>query len=163
HVDRHLSESGGTSGRVAFGGSMRNLPFAFGTSFLLALLTWLLLRGIDVNAASYADILRAFDNYALAEASLHRDVLQARAGLLRNYDNFNTNTRAMEDAVARLRLHAKVDGLDMKPLDRLGAAVVEQETLLERFKTSNALLQNSLSYVGLLSTNPEFLAHEVRL
>lgn len=142
---------------------MRNLPFALGVSFLLALLTWLLLRGIDTNAAAHAGILRAFDDYALAEASLHRDVLQARAGLLRNYDNFNANARAMEDAVTRLRLHAIAEGLDMKPIDRLAAAVVEQEALLERFKSSNALLQNSLSYVGLLSTSPEFLAREVRL
>jgi len=142
---------------------MRNLPFALGVSFLLALLTWLLLRGIDTNAATYAVILRAFDDYALAEASLHRDVLQARAGLLRNYDNFNGSARSMEDAVSKLRLHAKAEGLDTKPIDRLAAAVIEQEALLERFKTSNALLQNSLSYVGLLSTSPEFLAHEVRL
>ena len=65
---------------------MRNLPFALGVSLLLALLTWLLLRGIDTNAPAYASTLRAFDDYALAEASLHRDVLQARAGLLRDYD-----------------------------------------------------------------------------
>src|SRR5215467_13173720 len=108
---------------------MRNLPFALGISLLLALLTWLLLRGIDTNAAAYAEALRAFDDYALAEASLHRDVLQARAGLLRNYDNFDANARAMEDAVARLRLYAKAEGLDMNPIDRLAAAVVDQETL----------------------------------
>jgi hypothetical protein len=38
---------------------------------LLALLTWLLLRG-----TAYAVTLRDFDDFALAEASLHRDVLQ---------------------------------------------------------------------------------------
>jgi signal transduction histidine kinase len=142
---------------------MRNLPFVLGVSFLLALLTWLLLRGIDTNVPAYAVTLRAFDDYALAEASLHRDVLQARAGLLRNYDTFATDAQAMEDAVARLRSHAQAESLDMGPTNRLAAAVIEQESLLERFKTSNALLQNSLSYVGLLSTSPEFLAHEVRL
>jgi signal transduction histidine kinase/CheY-like chemotaxis protein len=41
--------------------------------------------------------------------------------------------------------------------------VAQQEDLMERFKTSNALLQNSLSYVGLLSTSPAFLAQDVRL
>ena len=56
---------------------MRYLPFALGVSLLLALLTWLLLRGIDTSAQAYALTLRAFDDYALAEASLHRDVLQA--------------------------------------------------------------------------------------
>ena len=142
---------------------MRNLPFLLGVPLLLALLTWLLLRGIDTNAPAYAVTLHAFDDYALAEASLHRDVLQARAGLLRNYDTFTTDEQAMEDALARLRSHAQAEGLDMRPIGQLIAAVSEQEALLERFKTSNALLQNSLSYVSLLSTSPEFLAHDVEL
>jgi signal transduction histidine kinase len=142
---------------------MKNLPVTLGFSLLLALLTWLLLRGIDRNAPVYAETLRAFDNYALAEASLHRDVLQARAGLLRDYDTFVSAAQAMEDAVTRLRSHAQTEGLDARPIDRLAAAVVLQEELMERFKTSNALLQNSLSYVGLLSTSPAFLAHDVQL
>ena len=85
---------------------MRNLAGALGISLLLALLTWLLLRGIDTNAPAYAMTLRAFDDYALAEASLHRDVLQARAGLLRDYDSLNDAARAMEGAVTRLRSYA---------------------------------------------------------
>ena len=108
--------SGGAAGRHRttrrHGASMRNLPGALGVSLLLALLTWLLLRGIDTNAAAYAVTLRAFDDYALAEASLHRDVLQARAGLLRDYDTFTSAAQAMEDAVARLRSHARTEGLD---------------------------------------------------
>jgi signal transduction histidine kinase/ActR/RegA family two-component response regulator len=142
---------------------MRNLPFALGVSLLLVLLTWLLLRGIDTNAPAYASTLRAFDDYALAEASLHRDVLQSRAGLLRDYDTFTSAARAMEDAVSRLRSYARAEGLDAKPVDRLSEAVIEQEELMERFKTSNALLQNSLSYVGLLSTSPAFLAQDAQL
>ena len=83
-----------------------------GCSLLLALLTWLLLRGIDTNAPAYAVTLRAFDDYALAEASLHRDVLQARAGLLRDYDTLVKACEAMEDAVTRLRSHAQAEGLE---------------------------------------------------
>ena len=142
---------------------MKNLPFAIGVSLLLALLTWLLLRGIDTNAPAYASTLRTFEDYALAEASLHRDVLQARAGLLRNYDAFTVAMRAMEDAVAQLRSHALNEHLDARPVERLAALVAQQEELMERFKTGNALLQNSLSYVGLLSTSPAFLAHDTQL
>jgi len=142
---------------------MRNLPSALGFSLLIALLTWLLLRGIDTNAPAYAMTLRAFDDYVLAEASLHRDVLQARAGLLRDYDSFVSAAQAMQDAVNRLRSHAQTEGLDVRPVDRLAAAVVQQEDLMERFKTSNALLQNSLSYVGLLSTSPAFRANDAQL
>jgi signal transduction histidine kinase len=142
---------------------MKNLPFALGVSLLLALLTWLLLRGIDTNAPAYASTLRTFDDYALAEASLHRDVLQARVGLLRDYDTLVSAAQAMDDAVGRLRSHARRERLDPKPVERLAAAVAQQEELMEHFKTSNALLQNSMSYVGLLSTSPAFLAQHMQL
>ena len=108
-------------------------------------------------------MLRAFDDFALAEASLHRDVLQARAGLLRNYDTLVKAVQAMQDAVTRLRSYAQTEGLDAGPADRLAAAVAQQEELTERFKSNNALLQNSLSYVGLLSTSPAFGAQDAQL
>ena len=96
---------------------------------LLVLLTWLLLRGIDTRAPAYA-------------ASLHRDILQARAGLLRNYDSMGKTLDAMEKAVVGLRSHAQAEGLDPEPADCLAAIVAQQENLTERFKSSNALLQN---------------------
>ena len=142
---------------------MRLLPAALAVLLLLALLTWLLLRGIDTNAPGYAVTLRAFDDFALAEASLHRDVLQARAGLLRSYDSLVTASKAMEDAVTRLHSYAQTEGLDAGPANRLAAAVAQQEELTERFKSNNALLQNSLSYVGLLSTSPAFGAQDAQL
>jgi hypothetical protein len=123
-----------------------------GYFLLLALLTWLLLRGIDTNAPAYAVTLKAFDDFALAEASLHRDVMQARAGL----NTLGKAVEAMEDAVTRLRSHAQAEGLEAESVDRLATTVALQEELTERFKSSNALLQNSLSYVGLLSTSPTF-------
>jgi signal transduction histidine kinase len=142
---------------------MRLLSGALGVLLLLALLTWLLLRGIDTNAPGYAATLRTFDDFALAEASLHRDVLQARAGLLRDYDTLVKAVEAMQDAVSRLRSHAQTEGLDVGPADRLAATVSQQEELTERFKSGNALLQNSLSYVGLLSTSPGFVAQDAQL
>jgi signal transduction histidine kinase len=142
---------------------MKLLSGTLGVLLLLALLTWLLLRGIDTNAPAYAVMLRTFDDFALAEASLHRDVLQARAGLLRNYDPLIKAMEAMEDAVTRLRSYAQTEGLDVGPTDRLAATVAQQEELTERFKSSNALLQNSLSYVGLLSTSPAFGAQDAQL
>ena len=142
---------------------MRLLSGALGVLLLLALLTWLLLRGIDTNAPAYEVALRTFDDFALAEASLHRDVLQARAGLLRDYDTLVKAVEAMQDAVSRLRSHAQTEDLDVGPADRLAATVSQQEELTERFKSSNALLQNSLSYVGLLSTSPPFGAQDAQL
>jgi signal transduction histidine kinase len=130
------------------------LPGAVGVLLLLTLLTWLLLRGIETNAAAYAETLQAFDDFTLAEASLRRDVMQARAGLLGNYDTLSKGLEAMEDAIARLRFHATRENIDAESINRLATMVGLEEELTERFKSSNALLQNSLSYVGLLSTSP---------
>ena len=142
---------------------MRALLGAVGVLSLLALLTWLLVRGIDTGAPAYAATLRAFDDFALAEASLNRDVLRARASLLHDYDPFAQDVEAMEDAVARLRSNAQAAGIDAAPADRLAATVAQQEELTERFKSNNALLQNSLSYVGLLSASPAFEARDAQL
>jgi signal transduction histidine kinase len=142
---------------------MRLWPGAVGVLLLLALLTWLLLRAIDTNAAAHAVTLQALDDFALAQASLHRDVLQARAGLLRDYDALAKAVQAMEDAVERLRARALAEGLDPEAVERLAATAAEQEDLTERFKSSNALLQNSLSYVGLSSTSGVFGALDAQL
>ena len=132
------------------------LALAAGGALLLALLTWLLLRGIDTNASAFADTQQAFDDFALAEASIGRDVLQARAGLLGNYDVLVEAEAAMDRAVSRIRLQVEAEHLDQKPVERLAAAVEQYEDLTERFKSGNALRQNSLAYVGQLSTNPAF-------
>ena len=90
--------------------AMRLWPGAVGVLLLLLLLTWLSLRGTDTNAPAYAATLQALDDFALGEASLHRDVLRARAGLLRDYDPLVAAERAMDDAVARLRSYARAKG-----------------------------------------------------
>ncbi len=136
---------------------MRLLPGAVAACLLLALLTWLLVRGISTGSAEYSTALRTLDDFALAEASLHRDVLLARAGLLQDYDPVNAAMAQINSAVARLRLEALEEGLGAAPVERLAAATRREEELTERFKTDNALLRNSLSYVGLLSTNPDFV------
>ena len=130
---------------------------------LLGLLSWLLLREIDTDAPAHAAIQRTLDDLALAEAELQRDVLRARAGLLRNYDPIVDAVEEMERAAARLRAQALAEGVAGAPAERLVAVVAEQAQLVERFKSGNALLQNSLAYVGLLSTSPSFAVQDTQL
>jgi PAS domain S-box-containing protein len=132
------------------------LALAAGGALLLALLSWLLLRSIDTNASAFADVQRAFDDFVLTEASIGRDVLQARAGLLGNYDVLVEAEAGMDRAVSRIRLWVEAEHLDPKPIERLAAVVGQYEDLTERFKSGNALLQNSLAYVDQLSTDPAF-------
>src|SRR5882757_5951737 len=130
---------------------------------LLALLTWLLVRGIGTDAAVYSTTLRIFEDFALAEASLDRDVLQARAGLLTNYDPLVRSSEQITAAVSELRTQVASEGLGTAPVDRLAAATKVEEKLTERFKSDNALLRNSLSYVGHLSTSLGFNDQNFRL
>jgi hypothetical protein len=82
------------------------VSLAAGGVLLLALLAWLVLRGINTNASAFAETQRALDDFALAEASIGRDVLQARAGLLGNYDFLVEAEEAMENAVSRIKSRA---------------------------------------------------------
>jgi hypothetical protein len=130
---------------------------------LLALLTWLLVRGTVTDAAAYSTTLRIFNDFALAEASLDRDVLRARAGLLMDYDPLVRSSDERDAAVSQLRAQAAAEGLDEGPVDHLAAAIKIEETLTERFKSDNALLRNSLSYVTRLSASPGFHDRDLRL
>ena len=130
---------------------------------LLALLTWLLVRGIVTDAAAYSTTLQTFDDFALAEASLHRDVLRVRAGLLTDYDPLVRSSEQRDAAVSQLRAEAASEGLDLGPVDRLAAAIRIEEKLTERFKSDDALLRNSLSYVSLISASPGFHDRDSRL
>ncbi|WP_276120116.1 two-component system VirA-like sensor kinase [Pararhizobium qamdonense] len=91
--------------------------------------------------------LRAVD---VNHASLQRDVLQARAGLLRNFDPLVTPIRTLHATVSRLGMLFPESGVETPSalsdeLSKLSSSIDRDEELVEEFKTKNALLQNSLS------------------
>jgi signal transduction histidine kinase/CheY-like chemotaxis protein len=129
---------------------MKLTPTAAAVPVLLLLLTWLLLRGMDPEAELFDRALQALDNFKLAESSLHRDILSARAGLLRNYDPLVREVKALQDALGRLR-EAGPAGAETAAIGQLATLTNRQEELTEQFKTDNALLQNSLASFSLLS------------
>jgi len=67
---------------------MKVAPAAVATPLLLVLvlLTWFSVRALDTDAELYDQALAALDQFTTVENALNRDVLSARAGLLRNYD-----------------------------------------------------------------------------
>ena len=82
---------------------------------LLAVLTWLLVRSVVTDAAAYSTTLRTFNDFALAETSLHRDVLRARAGLLTNYDPLVRSSEQIDAADLAASCAGCVKGLDAGP------------------------------------------------
>src|SRR6202035_1381236 len=110
---------------------------AAAVSVLLVLLTWLSFRAIDTDAERYDRALKALDRFAIMEIALHRDVLSARAGLLRNYDPLVREVNALHESLGRLRNNASGDAEEAAAIDRFATAVTRQEELTEQFKSDN--------------------------
>jgi signal transduction histidine kinase len=131
---------------------MRIAPVAAAIPILLLLLTWLSFRAINRDAELFDHALGALDRFAVIESALQRDVLSARVGVLRNYDPLVRETQDLDSSLLQLREASVVDPGAAATLARLAASIVSQQTLVEQFKSNNALLQNSLAYFGLYST-----------
>jgi signal transduction histidine kinase len=123
---------------------------------LLIALTYLLVQGAAPDAARHERTLDALRTVILYNAALQRDVLRARAGLLRSYDplvrsieNLNDATQTLPAArdIASGGARAEID----QGIADVVAAVRDEETLVEAFKSDNALLQNSLNYFNYMS------------
>ena len=82
---------------------------------------------------------------ALADRSVERDVLSARAGLFKNYDSVTNNTllasAAADELVTLTRGQGELSARTQALADRIRA----REDVVEQFKTDNALVQNALT------------------
>ena len=131
---------------------MRATPVVVAVTLLVLLLTWLSLSAVNSGAERFDVALREMDHFQMLEAALARDVLSTRAGVLRNYDPLGREMDALTASVARLRQIEATDTVTISAIDHLTAAVTLQEQLVEQFKSDNALLQNSLAYWALFSS-----------
>ncbi len=129
-------------------------------ALLAALLTWLMINGKGELDADHLRTQRSVDALALAESRLQHDVLRARTGLLRNYDPIVAHVREMEEALAGLRA---ASGQDDPAMRALTEAIAREAQMAERFKTGNALVQNSIAYFDSLSDRLSDTDVDVRL
>ena len=127
---------------------------------LVGLLTWLLVRSFEPHDADLVEMRRALDMLALNDSLLHGNVLKARTGLLHDYDPLVRDVENMRASIARLRSY---DWDTSAPIRDIEDAFEEEESLVELFKTDNALLQNSLAYFDLLSDRVAEPGGDIRL
>ena len=76
---------------------MRVMPAAAAVPLVLGLLTWLSFRAINTDEERFDRALGALDRFAMVESALQRDVLSARAGMLRNYDPLVREVTALNE------------------------------------------------------------------
>jgi signal transduction histidine kinase len=131
---------------------MKMTPVVVFVSFLLLLLTWLLLSGLNLNSTRFDRELLALDDFSRFERALNREVLTARAGLSRNYDALARLSDAYDSSLSRLRDAAGPDSDESAAVEALAVRARQQQDLIERFKSRNALLRNSFLYFGIFST-----------
>jgi signal transduction histidine kinase len=132
---------------------MRIAPSALlAVPLLLLLLTWLSSGAVNADAEMYDQALQKLDWMAVAESALQKDVLMARAGTLRNYDPLVREIADLYGIVGQMHCIASPGARTGPAINALAVSIRRQEELIERFKTENALLQNSLAYFGLFGT-----------
>jgi signal transduction histidine kinase len=133
---------------------MRAAPTASVVACLVLLLTWLSFRAANPEAEMFDRALAEIDRFAMLENALLRDVFAARSGMLRNYDPLVHETNSLRDSLDRLRNVSSIDAQTDVAVDRLAGLVDRQNELVERFKSENALLHNSLSFFVRFSAHP---------
>ncbi|MGO6694929.1 DAHL domain-containing protein [Rhizobium johnstonii] len=110
---------------------------------------------------THQSVLMTFRQLHVDQASLQRDVLQIRAGLLTNYDTLVSSVVALHRDLDDLRRLVEKSNMfeDVamnQQIELLRGNIQSEEESVEEFKTRNALLHNSYRIFGhLLSADPE--------
>lgn len=125
---------------------------------LIVVLSWLSMRAINPDEERFDRALAETARFARVEGDLHRDVLSARAGLLRNYDPLVQETDALDASLSRLSAIVGTDSTAAGAIHRLAATLGREEEWIEQFKSNDALLHNSLAFFVLLSSELSSLA-----
>jgi signal transduction histidine kinase len=134
---------------------MKAAPAAAIVVVLVGLLTWFSLHAFNPEAELFDQALAELNRFDLIENALYRHVFAARTGMLRNYDPLVGDIDALRDSLQRLRDTQATDTAAIATSGRLASSIERQEELVERFKTQNALLQNSLSFFGRFGVHPQ--------
>jgi serine phosphatase RsbU (regulator of sigma subunit) len=131
---------------------LRWLAFV-GTAFLVAVgasgALYARSRGADFRRHALA--IATLGDIRRADELLSKQVLEARFGLLNQYDSLNTTevelTRSGEELRRRIDAVVGMVPALASTLDQLDAAIAEQRQTVERFKAENSILKNSVYYL----------------
>ncbi|MGA1802837.1 two-component system VirA-like sensor kinase [Rhizobium sp. HT1-10] len=133
--------------------SLAGQPWLIVSVTMAAVLFAVLATGRGPDRETHEATLTALRAVDINDASLQRDVLQSRYGILQDYDPIVASIVNLHRTIINLRsLLNESDTSGDKQLstllDSLDQSVGQNEEVVERFKTQNSLLQNSLQIFG---------------
>jgi len=120
----------------------------------LCLLLWMIAAPVPSDQRWTQQADSALNDYALADRALQRDLLTARAGLWRNYDCLTQDSDAIRTASLTFLHLAQGHARLLGTARALALDSEQRENLTEEFKSTNALLQNSLARLASASMAP---------
>jgi signal transduction histidine kinase/CheY-like chemotaxis protein/HPt (histidine-containing phosphotransfer) domain-containing protein len=130
----------------------RRVSLSFVLPTLALALTYLFVQARTVNIDTHGEVIEALRRVKQLDAVLDREVLQARFHLLSTYDPLVATLDAQRGVERDLRSgpsaiagkgHWTID----RALDAYAGTVQEKETLVDEFKSHNAILEISLRYL----------------
>ena len=121
----------------------------------VSLLTFLFVQQKPVDSGRHNQVMREFQLMERLDAEINADLLSSRYDLLRSYDPFVKKLDELRQADARLQLipalMSRRGRERMAPLlARESGVISEKAQRVERFKSQNAVLKNSLRYFPVL-------------
>lgn len=131
---------------------MRQLPMkALFWLAALGLLGWLYVKSTQINIPLHLRIVQHFEQLHQQDARLNQFVLQSRYGQLKNYDPLvDTEKHILKllEAIGgdKPELFSQGESSIQRSYMRYQASFKAKFELIERFKSHNAVLRNSLSY-----------------
>jgi signal transduction histidine kinase len=131
---------------------MRWLPMGGLALVLATILVWLYARAPQHDTAAYLSNVAMLRQFKQIDAQWELDVLKARNGLATDYDALVDPLLSLTRLQQKLRTqvgvepHAEADALAAVE-DALAQAVQQKAQVIERFKSHNSILRNSLAFL----------------
>ena len=121
-------------------------------SGVVLLLVFLLWKSQAVDNDTHGHFTEALHQLKQLDVNLNQDLLKIRNGLLANYDSITETLDKIKDIRERLtQFPSFIDRQGRSELSNLlmlhAQALTDKEDTIERLKTSNAALKNSLDYL----------------
>jgi len=123
----------------------------------LLIMSFLYTKTQSIDIDKHNRIIDRISQFKQIDAILNRHILEIRLGLLPYYDTTVSNISRLQQLQAELagmlqQLHGEVPTAITRRIESVQLALIQKQKILETFKSSNAVIKNSLHYLPVATT-----------